>query len=84
MYKKVTRTLVKFGLKTKVSKILMIVTEKLEELSFLLDISQPTLKSLIEMVIDTEMEEDQEILVMIREGANNALDIKLLTTENQF
>ena len=36
------------------------------------------------MVIGTEITEDQKILVMIKEGANNALDIKLLTTENQF
>ena len=84
MYKKVTRILIKFGLKTMVRKILMIVTEQLEELWFLLDISIPTLKSLTAMVIGSEITEDQEILVMIREGANNALDIKLLTTENQF
>jgi len=51
MYKKVTLILIKFGLKTMVSKILMIVTELLKELWFLLDISQPTLKSLTEMVI---------------------------------
>ena len=84
MWSKVTPTLIKSGLKTKVKLTPMMDPKLQEELWSLLGTSRLTLKSLTDLVIGSKEDVNHQIQVPSKEDALNAYLFRSLITDNLY